>query len=148
VAEQHKGTDEFAEMNFWDGLAEVRAVSNNDALHALLISFGQSQGTFGARLAAARKRGWIAKDRELPANTTAEVGWIAKAVCIEAKIKGGLTMRVFGPKERYAVRELNHLGWLPNMSRTQAISGLKLIGLLSEAEDYIGQTPDRASEDM
>jgi hypothetical protein len=44
-------------------------------------------------------------------------------------------MRVFGPVERYAVKELNHMAWLPDMTAAQSISGAQLIAVLSKAED-------------
>ena len=61
------------------------------------------------------------------------MGWIAKAICVEMGIKGGLTMRVFGPSARYCVRNLNGRGWLPNMSTAQTICGLQVVALLSKA---------------
>jgi len=150
VVDEHGGTDEFAEMDFWDGLAEADLVSNHDALHALLLYYGDAGASsdFPSRLAAARERGWVDPERPLPENETARVGWIARAVCLEAGIEGGLTMRVFGPSERYSLRELNYLGWLPNMSRHQAVSGPQLIALLSRAEDYVAGSPKVPREDL
>jgi hypothetical protein len=138
VVDEHTGGDEFAEMEFWDGLAEVRAVSNNDALHALLLGLAdKSAPDYPGRLQEARTRGWVKKEDPMPANETARVGFVARAVCTEADIEGGLTMRLFGGGERYAVKELNDRGWLPEMSPNQVISGLQLISLLSETEDYL-----------
>jgi len=135
---KHAGSDEFAEMDFWDGVAKERAVCNRDALHALLVSFEVDAGKDDAgALAAARKRGWISGKEELAPLETARVGWIAKAVCIETGIKGGVTMRVFGPRERYAVHELNYRHWLANMTPNQAITGIQLVGLLGSAEDHL-----------
>lgn len=146
VVDAHGERDEFAEMDFWDGLAETRAVTNHDALHALMLSFElPGADNFAARLAAAKERRWIAKD--LAANETARVGWIAKAVCLEAGIQGGLTMRLLGARERYALKELNHRGWLPNMSTNQAISGLQLITLLTKVEDAQAGGPDLPREE-
>jgi hypothetical protein len=149
VADDHGGAGATAEMDFWDGLASVPQVSNHDALHALLLSFGGgAEEGYEAQVAAARKRGWVAADEELPRNETARVGWIAKAVCIEAGIEGGLTMRVLGPKERYAVMELNYLGWLPDLSTRQSVSGGQLVALLCRAEDHRTGASDMPKEDL
>ena len=149
AVEQHGAKDEFAEMDFWDEVAKQDAICNSDAVHALMLSFDvKDPGDYGARLAECRKRGWIRENDELPANETARVGWIAKAVCIEAGIKGGLTMRVLGPRERYAVHELNYRGWLPEMSTRQTLSGAKLIALLGSAEDHLADTKDTPKEDL
>jgi len=90
------------EMAFWDAIAKQRAVSNHDALYALQVTFEAqpAKPAYPERVATARKRGWIGASQELPERETARAGWIAKVVCIETGIKGGATMRVFGPSER------------------------------------------------
>lgn len=136
ATERHGGVDAMAEMDFWDALTASKAVTNDEALHALLLGFGGAGAAdHAARVAEARKREWISRKRDLPANETAAVGWIARAVCREAGIRGGVTMRLFGTGERYAVNELNHKGWLPRMSPNQSLSGMQLIALLSAVED-------------
>lgn len=132
------GGDEFARMDFWDAVAKERAVCNRDALRAVLLSFEIDPGDSDEKaLATARQRGWISDKEELDPLETARVGWVAKAVCIETGVKGGATMRVFGPRERYAVHELNYRRWLANMTPYQAISGIQLVALLSAAEDHV-----------
>jgi len=148
LVEEQGTRDEFVEMDFWDGLAVQRIVTNHDALHALILSFTKSNPTtYEERLKLAHHRGWIKPEEIPPANESARIGWIAKAVCIECKIKGGLTMRLIGVHERYAVNELNFLEWLPNMSRHQAVSGLQLVALLGSAEDYVEQSAPAPKED-
>ncbi len=136
VADKHG--DQEAALDFWDELAKERAVCNQDAIHALMLTIHKDAelGNYDAQLDVARKRGWVSKTKELPPKQTAAVGLIAKAVVIETGIKGGLTMRVFGPSRRYAVWELNDKGWLANQSSDHVISGLELIALLSKVEEY------------
>ena len=139
VVAKHGGTDEFAEMDFWDALAKQRTVCNSDALHALALSFEAkpNENALAADgMATARARGWISDTEQLAPLESARVGWIAKAVCIETGIKGGVTMRVFGPRERYSVNELNYRRWLPSMTPQQTISGMQLMALLGRAEDF------------
>ena len=124
AVDEHGARDEFVEMDFWDSIAEQRAVSNHDAIHALLLTFAtKDYKDYKARLAAAKQRGWIKQDKQPTPNETARIGWIARAVCIEGNIKGGLTMRIFGKGERYATQELNYRGWLPSMTPNQSVSG-------------------------
>ncbi len=145
VADAHGDTDEFAEMDFWDGIAAAPIVTNHDALHALILSFGHKAGDFRSELALARKRAWV--NEALAVNESARIGWIARAVCMETGIKGNLTMRMFGPRERYALIHLNNRRWLPNMSPEQAVSGAVLIALLSRAEDLQTGATDEIEED-
>ncbi|MEM8882612.1 MAG: hypothetical protein AAGD14_00915 [Planctomycetota bacterium] len=137
------------ELDFWDAVATVRAVSNHDALYALLLTYEIDPGAdYAARVAMAKKRGWIREKDTLPEKETARTGWIAKAVCIESGIKGGVTMRVFGARERYAVNELNYRRWLPDLTPQQAMTGLQLIALLGEAEDDNTGAPTTNPEDL
>ena len=150
VADQFGGTKATEEMDFWDGVAVTRAVSNRDAINALVLSFGRlPQGSatdWTTELKAAQQRDWV--DVDLSPNETARVGMVARVVCIEAKIKGGATMRMFGPSERYAVKELNFMGWLNDMTTGQAMSGGQLIAVLSRAEEHIAAKADAGPEGL
>lgn len=151
VADRHGGTQAMDEMDFWDGLMVQPAVSNRDALHALLLSFGkQPQGAatdWATELKAAKQRGWVAQDADPRPNETARAGAVARIVCMEARIKGGATMRLFGPAERYAVKELNYMGWLPDMTTGQSLSGGQLMAVLTKAEDHLSGKQDTGPKD-
>ncbi|NJN14256.1 MAG: hypothetical protein HC813_00940 [Planctomycetes bacterium] len=143
AAQEHGGEDDFARMDFWDAISTDRAVSNTDAVHALSLHYGlPAPGDDATRLKMARDRGWMPEKASWEGNTTARVGFVARAICVESGIRGGLTMRLVGTRERYAVNELNYRGWLPGMSPEQALSGLQLIALLSKAEDAASGGPD------
>ena len=88
VADKYGGTKPTEEMDFWDGLAVQPAVSNRDAIHALCLSFGGAAGAYADELKVAKERGWIADDADLKADETARVGVVARAVCLQADIKG------------------------------------------------------------
>jgi hypothetical protein len=137
-ADAATGTGATSELDFWDGVAKAPAVSNRDAVHAIALSYGllaeDAPIDFESEQSLARRRGWIGPTSSLVPNETACLGWISRAVCIESGIEGGITMRVFGPVPRYAVRELAYRGYLPESSEAQAISGLRLIALLSKVE--------------
>ena len=44
-------------------------------------------------------------------------------MCAELKIKGGLTMMLIGPTQRYATRELQYIGIYPTSDPHQTFSG-------------------------
>ena len=138
VAGEYGGTDEFAELDFWEGISEAKLVTNQDALHAMLLSVEQAQAgaDYTAEVRQARERGWVKESWDKPANETATTGLIARAICIEYEIEGGATMRLLGPRPRYAVHQLTWLGLLPTRGTAEAMSGLELIALLSNVEDF------------
>ncbi len=154
VADTHSALDPTNELDFWDELAMHDAVTNHDALHALMLAFnllsetpaeGEDEGgaevaapaplAFDAKVALARERGWIEADGVLVANETARVGWVARAICLEAGIDGGLSMRLFGPIPRYALRELTYERLMATKSENQALSGLELIATIGRVQD-------------
>jgi hypothetical protein len=45
-------------------------------------------------------------------------------------------MRLFGPHDRYAVRELQYAGVYPPSSPQQTFSGQEFLGIIGRAEDY------------
>lgn len=154
IADTHGGADVTSELDFWDALAMQDAVSNRDALHALLLTFdllsesdadheemeeadanAEPPAGFDAELTTARQRGWIGATDALIANETAQVGWMARAICIEAGIEGGVNMRLFGPIPRYALRELTYEGLMGSKSENQALSGLELMATIGRIGD-------------
>ncbi len=154
IADTYGGADVTSELDFWDELAMQDAVSNRDALHALLLTFevlpesdadheemeeadadAEPSAGFDAELAIARQRGWIGANEALIANETAQIGWMARAMCIEAGIEGGVNMHLFGPIPRYALRELNYEGLMGSKSENQALSGLELMATIGRIQD-------------
>ena len=67
--------------DFWDELTTQRVVTNDDALHGLLLVVAPElvEANYAARLDAARKRGGIGEDADLPPTESARVGMIALA---------------------------------------------------------------------
>lgn len=128
------------ELDYFDALEEKSVVTNNDALHAfLLIADGEDHwGSFEARVREAKRRDWLPERWDEPANESAEAGWISRVACMLARINGGLTMMVFGPIPRYAVRELGNRQILVGKREGQALTGL-------EFTDFLGRL-DRMSD--
>ncbi|HWB18744.1 MAG TPA: hypothetical protein VG711_00465 [Phycisphaerales bacterium] len=127
-----------ADLDFWDKLQTDRTVTNHDALHALiLLADGEDHSTsFQERVDVAKKKNWISADRQLTANESATVGDISVALCQILDIRGGLTLTLFGPSRRYCTRELVYREVIPARTESQSMSGLELLNLIGNAEDY------------
>ncbi len=132
------GNDPNSQMDFWHTLPERKAVSNDEAFHALLL-FADGQDPADAYPDRVR----LLKDRKmLPPgfNDAAEVpahrGTVAVALVRTLSIKGGLTQMLVGIQPRYAVRELEYLNLYPPSSPQQTFSGAELMGIIGRAEDY------------
>jgi len=66
-------------------------------------------------------------------------GQFAYMLCKALKIKGGLTMRIIGTRERYALRELTYMGLMPRVNKAKYVTGMEILGVLSRAEKYRGE---------
>ena len=136
ILESHPG--ELDNFEFWDALAQQPVVSNDDALHALiLMNDGRDPSTdFDGRTAIAAEKGWL-QGTHLPldANESASVGLLSVAGCQILDIQGGLTMRLLGPSPRYCTRELVAMGILPGLTANEALSGLEFIAFIDGLEE-------------
>lgn len=131
--------DSMAEMDFWYSLPGRIAVSNDEALHALVLleNSGRTPHGYEERVSYAKARGWVSESWDEPAEAAVQRGTLARGIVQVCGIKGGVIMRVFGPVPRYALRELVYLGIMPPSTENQTISGLDFLGVVSKAQDYI-----------
>lgn len=133
--------DDFgAEMTFWDGLKDRTAVTNDEALHGLLLTVDGEPRLMGyeARRAEAIARNWLPKDFAEPGNLAMQRGTFAVAVCKIADIKGGVIMSIVGANPRYATRELVYQGIMQgNSTEMMSISGSEFIAVISRMQDYM-----------
>ena len=53
------------------------------------------------------------------------------------KIKGGLTMRLFGPSERYALKELKFMDLMDGGMTWRSVSGRELVAILARADEHM-----------
>jgi hypothetical protein len=121
------------ELDYLDALNSQVVVTNNDALHGLItFADGTDLATdYEGRVRVAREKGWVGSNWSPPASESASVGWMAVAGVKILGIKGGLTMRIFGPTPRYATRELVFNGVLPLRTDNQSLSGAEFIDFLN-----------------
>ena len=127
-----------AQMEFWHTLPERRIASNDEAFHALLlfVDGADPAADYDARVQALKDRKMIPADFNGAQAAAVKRGTVAVAIARALEIRGGLSMRLFGPTPRYAVRELQYMNLFPQSSPQQTFSGQELLGILGRAEDY------------
>lgn len=130
--------DADAQVEFWHTLADKPLASNDAAFHGLLL---YTDGSDPAENYEQRVR--MLKDRKMlpsrfdgAADDAVKRGDLAVAIVRILDIKGGLTMRLFGPSPRYAVRELTYETIFPPSSPHQTFSGAEFVGIIGRIEDY------------
>jgi hypothetical protein len=130
--------DADSQVEFWHELPERKAVSNDEAFHAVLLfaDGGDPTGDYSGRASVLKQRGMLPGGFAAPATEPVRRGTLAVALAKVLQIKGGVTMQVFGPSPRYAVRELQYAGLFPPSSPQQTFSGAEFLGIIGRAEDY------------
>lgn len=126
------------EMDFWHTLPDRPLVDNNEAFHALLLFFDNTDPAqnYKERVELLHQRHMLPKDFNRPANESITRGVLAVALVRALNIKGGLTMHILGPTQRYATRELQYMHLYPASSPQQTFSGADFIGIIGRVEDY------------
>lgn len=138
LAKELAGSDPQAQMDFWHTLPGRRAVSNDEAFHALLLFFdGQDESAdYPTRVKAMQAKGLLGGGFGGTPEAAVRRGTVATAMVKGLSIGGGVTMRLFGPHGRYAERELEYAGLFPAGSPHQTFSGAEFLGIIGRAEDY------------
>jgi hypothetical protein len=131
-------SDPDSQINFWHTLTDAPICSNDAAFHGLLLYFDSTDdcADYAARVQLLKSRGMLAQGFNEPADAAVRRGTIAVALCKALEIKGGVTMRLLGPSDRYAARELQFMGLYPAGSPQQTFTGNEYVGIIGRIEDY------------
>jgi hypothetical protein len=129
------------QIEFMAAVEKMPAVTNNDALHALLMlqDGDDANVDYAARVQDAIRRGWLADRWSALPNEAARVGWMASAGCVVMQVKGGLSMHLLGPTPRYATKELVFMEILPLRTENQVLTGAEFIDYLNRLERMAGK---------
>jgi hypothetical protein len=138
LAPEMAGSEPAAQMEFWHALPQRRVASNDEAFHALLLFVDGADPApdYDARVSLMRGRRMLPGGFNGTAGEAVKRGTLAVALARALEVRGGLSMRLFGPSPRYAVRELQYVGLFPQSSPQQTFSGPELLGIIARAEDY------------
>jgi len=127
-------------------LAEKPVATVEDGLRmALLFSQGVGATEPFDEVAAKLKDSDLIRNKwlEKPGDRLRK-GQLAYIIVNACGIKGGLTMRLTGVSERYALRECIFLNLLERGSTGNYVSGMELLGSMGRAEKYLEDHPRKA----
>ncbi len=133
-------TDIFADNAYYRMLAAKPNATFEDAVrvfHELVTGQPVAEDATFESLAAALVERKIIRSDWTDANAKLTRGRAAYMICRACDIKGGLTMRIFGPSERYCFRECVYLGVWPGGNQRDLMTGGELMGVLKWTADYI-----------
>jgi len=120
-------------------VVDKEAVTVRDGVAAILILIDKYEPnrTFEQQLDLIGQDVIEQKERtKLKDSDTLTRGTLAYLITGALETKGGLTMRIFGRSNRYALRECIDCGIIEKGSAGSAVSGRELISVLANAESY------------
>jgi hypothetical protein len=117
---------------------EKDRASFGDACRAVLslVKDEHSDDDFAAVHKDLEGRGIVDAGWALAEESPLDRGTLAYMLCRALGIKGGVTMGLFGPSRRYALRECLYLGLIPSGTTGQYLSGRELLDVLGNVELY------------
>jgi hypothetical protein len=129
-----------------DRISDEMTVNQNDAMHLmLLLADGQDEADhFQQRVMKLRDREVIPTWWDVDAEAPITRGQLAYMVYQTAKMPGGLTLSVFGPSQRYCLRELQYNGTIAPGGVFSPVTGMEIVAVLNRADSYMqeGQAPE------
>ena len=130
--------EKVSQAGFFYELADKPWCSADDAARGLLLLLdGQDPCTnFQQRIEKLADRGLTCKLWHLKPNEPITKGQVAYMICKALDIRGGLTMLLFGPSDRYCYRELVWLGIMEPGTDYQPMTGPEFVGVISAADEY------------
>jgi hypothetical protein len=130
---------------FLDRVAQGRTLTENDAARGvlMLLDGADQRREFGQRVDALRQRGLIGKDWVMVADRPVTRGRLAYMVCQACAIRGGVTMMLLGPSERYCLRELVYRQMMAAGPPDVSATGLEFVSVMARADALIqsGKVP-------
>ena len=128
----------FADKTLLRELMEKKEVTLADGCRAIYYFRGgdENEKDIDAIVARLLEMEYIEKSYREKLDDRLRRGQFAYLLCKALDIKGGLTMRIIGTRERYALREVIFLGLMPDVNKAKYVNGMEVLGVLSRAEDY------------
>ena len=124
-------------------LIQKKVTFRYDACKALVVLMGVEDQYIGldSQITFLKEKNLLPKKFESEFDPTQPLrkGLAAYMFCKALEIKGGLSLRIFGMSERYALRELAYQGIMPSGNVQDIVSGEELVSVLMQAANYLAQ---------
>jgi len=122
---------------FLDGLSGRTRVSEADAMKGMLLLLGEEQETtFAKAVATLKRRGVVSGAWDFQADRHMTKGKVAYMIYRACGVRGGVTLTLLGPSQRYCLKELQYQGLMTAGLPYNKVSGMEYVGVLTRADEY------------
>jgi hypothetical protein len=123
---------------FLDRVASRPAVCENDAFRGILLLLEEADPaeTFQQRVQELIDRQVLPADWDFAADRPITKGKLAYMLYQACNIRGGVTLTLVGPCQRYCLKELQFMGMLSAGLPGTEVTGLEFVAALNRADTY------------
>ncbi len=127
-----------ARLDFWHNLDSRSAITNDEAMHAILILADDTDptSTYQERIAELQRRGWLREDFDEPPDIAVQRGTLSTMIANAIDAPQGVMSMLLDRIPRYALRDLIAVGIMPSGSPLQTIDGREFLGVIAKAQDF------------
>ncbi len=131
---------------YLDRISSQSKVSQDDAMRGmlLLLSGEDDSETFETRVKTLMEKRIVPASWSFAGDKPITRGQLAYMVFQASGMPGGLVLTVFGPSQRYCLRELQYRGFVSAGEMFSEVSGMEFVAVLTRLDTYLetGKVPD------
>jgi len=131
---------------FLDRISSQVTVSENDAMRGiLLLTDGKDEAAnFNQRIKMLTERGIVPREWDYDADRGVTYGRLAYMIYKACKLRGGVTLTLFGPSQWYALRELQYQRFIGPGAIYSKVPGMEFVGVIGRSDAYLttGEVPE------
>ncbi len=144
ILPQLAANDDQTQLDFWHTLATKNLVSNDEALHGLLLFLhNQDNATnYSDRVATLKRANILPSNFNQPENTVITRGTLATALVNALNLKSSsVNLLLLGSNPHHATRQLEYENIYPPSSPNQILTGSDYVGIIGACRDYSHGNP-------
>ena len=123
---------------YLDAMSSRPTVTEAEAIEGVLLVLGEEgkKRTFAQAVAFLTQRKILSPRWTHSADRATTKGRVAYMAYQTCNIRGGLTLTVLGPSQRYCLKELQYLGLMSRGQTYNTVTGMEYVAILTRADEY------------
>lgn len=122
---------------YLDGISSNPTVTEAEAVKGILLVLAEPQkATFAETVAVLRERKIVDANWDFQADRPITKGRVAYMAYQACEIKGGLTLQLAGPSQRYCLKELQYRGLISPGVPYNTVTGMEYLAILGRIDEF------------
>ena len=122
---------------YLDGISSMPTVSEAEAFKGILLVLAEPRkATFAEAVAALQEQKIVGTNWDFQADRAITKGRVAYMTYQACGIKGGLTLQLTGPSQRYCLKELQYRGLISPGVTYNTVTGMEYLAILGRIDEF------------